>query len=540
MQCCPTFAQAIVLADLKAGWHNIAGTDQTVSDFLVAYPQVSQVFSFENNGWRQDLSSASTQGYPILTGTLEPSRGYWINIPLIQAKPIITGSKDTIAISFTLASFDGSAFDLVFSSSSDNGQSYSTSSNIRGNITSISAGQNTLLWDSHLDNLQSSSNQKVKLVLTNNNSDFSIESSSFNFEGITPVTPSLSQLSIVTHTQLSFSSSSSFFAFESQNLQFTIPENAISFSINAFHKQNKDIAISSLLSPSPQGTLQQAQILNYQNENEYWNLNVIPEIKPGFNALHFPKETLENITAIPGLWSYKIGLREQSTDIEVQIAIRTSQESHLNELHIQPYYCGNGTTYSLSQVNQAAQTIKSIYEGNGQQLKVVLEDTKIISSINYVADDFNNTQTSLLMKTGATDIVNVFFIEDWDYPQSTSEASGTLGIAASIPGSFGVNSSWNGVIVNLALHGAPTSSNIEFLGKTATHEIGHWLGLYHTTENGGTLFDPLSDTPQCPTFYNNPAQCSDGSNLMFWLADPSQNIVTQDQYQMLKASPIVR
>lgn len=534
------FCNPIVINDLRAGWHNIAGTSQSVDQFLTNYSQVSQIFSYQNNGWKQDLNSASTQGYPVLTGVLEPSRGYWINIPLIKDKPIVTGNKDTIAISYVLAQFDGNPFDLEFSYSSDNGATYSTSSNIRGNISSITAGQNTILWDSHLDNLASSSQQKIKIRLNNNNSNFSVQSLPFNFEGTLVTSPSLSQMTIITHTQFNISPSSTFFSHESQEIHFTIPQNAISFSINAFHQQNKDIAISSLRSPIPQGQLQSTQLLNYNNENEYWNLNIIPEIKSSFNALHFPKETLENIVAAPGLWSYKIGLREHSTNIETKITIRTSTQEHTEEIHIQPYYCGNGNTYSLNQVNQAVQTIKTIYEGNGQNIKVVLQDTKIISSINYVADDFNDSQTSLLLKSGSSDSVNIYFIEDWDYNNSTLDASGTLGIAASIPGSFGIQSSWNGVIINLALHGTPNTANIEFLGKTATHEVGHWLGLYHTTENGGTLFDPLVDTAKCPTFYNNPAKCTDGTNLMFWLADPSQSIITQDQYLILRKSPIVR
>lgn len=98
----------------------------------------------------------------------------------------------------------------------------------------------------------------------------------------------------------------------------------------------------------------------------------------------------------------------------------------------------------------------------------------------------------------------------------------------------------------------------------ATHETGHFLGLYHTSESDGASFDPVTDTPVCacdlcapaavqqrcgvggglvtgPDCLRSLSSCGGGRNLMFWLlGNVSTGRVSPEQSLIMRTNPLVQ
>ena len=83
-----------------------------------------------------------------------------------------------------------------------------------------------------------------------------------------------------------------------------------------------------------------------------------------------------------------------------------------------------------------------------------------------------------------TSAINVFLVSDM---------GSYLGIAGGIPGLLGVHGSdRSGVAL-----AADVLGDLGDADQVLMHELGHFMGLFHTTESSGLVLEPLSDTPVC-------------------------------------------
>ena len=318
---------------------------------------------------------------------------------------------------------------------------------------------------------------------------------------------------------------------------FVVPSNAISFLLSIF-KESYNVKFNSLTDPDGTNILSNSSTPNLYNDASgslggYGYANVLLPQSPNF-------------TAKPGTWTFKANNNDG-----VKIITRTgSAPSDNTTILVQSYI--TATTWSASDISAALTIMKKIYSRNGITLTV--KSTITISDTQYakVSNDFTHKTTSALISQGSTDGLNLFFVQD------QLENTTYLGKASGMPGSMGIANSWNGVLIFLDTHAFGTTLDAQLLGETAAHEIGHHLGLFHTTESGVKQFDILSDTLECPrsTQDNNSdrkvsaEECEGygGGNVMFWTswssssrsAGKKQEVLCKYQQQILKYSPLAR
>ena len=135
--------------------------------------------------------------------------------------------------------------------------------------------------------------------------------------------------------------------------------------------------------------------------------------------------------------------------------------------------------------------------------------------------------------------VPVFVVDGFggDY---TAGGGSLAGITAGIPIGLPGGDAGSGVVISSRQLGSELGDQI--VGIVLAHELGHALGLYHTTELTGGLADPLDDTPVCTSgITTNAAACPDYLNLMFPFALRRGPLELSDQQrEVVRAHPATR
>jgi hypothetical protein len=142
-----------------------------------------------------------------------------------------------------------------------------------------------------------------------------------------------------------------------------------------------------------------------------------------------------------------------------------------------------------NQINAQIGTLNSAYATTGWQFVLVSTDRTTNSSWYTCTGGTCETQMKNALHKGTADDLNIY---------SNNMGSGLLGWAT-FPSSYNSQPKMDGVVILYSSVPGGTAAPYN-LGDTATHEVGHWMGLYHTFQggcaknatNGGDL---VADTP---------------------------------------------
>jgi hypothetical protein len=120
----------------------------------------------------------------------------------------------------------------------------------------------------------------------------------------------------------------------------------------------------------------------------------------------------------------------------------------------------------------------------------------------------------------------------------TIGGSEPAGYAMGLPGPFDADRSNAAVLVSTdAYTDGQGFLDVDGMASTIAHEVGHYMGLYHTSESNGAQHDPLPDTPECTGL-----ACSQEfeQNIMSAGGGSSRLLMTDDQAFVLRQHPLCK
>lgn len=237
---------------------------------------------------------------------------------------------------------------------------------------------------------------------------------------------------------------------------------------------------------------------------------------------------------------FQKAMKDRGLHVDAAGAVVRADGSKAGPVTVPVYFnvitAGTKGNITPARITKQMTVLNNAYKTAG--FKFVLQTTKKTNNPAWYNNLQPGTAAERAMKTalrqGGTDALNIY----------TANLGGGLLGWATFPFDGNAGDKLDGVVLLDA--SLPGGSAVPYnLGDTATHEVGHWMGLWHTFQGGcGGAGDQVADTPAeaspafgCPTGRNScPAPGVDPiKNFMDYTDDACMNTFSAGQKTRMKA-----
>jgi hypothetical protein len=336
---------------------------------------------------------------------------------------------------------------------------------------------------------------------------------------------------------------------------FELAPDAVSFALTVQDLEGRDLIASVLRLTAPDS-------MNWIDGNS-WSITAEQPIRDilamdQINSVLAPSS--DTLRLLSGRYTYFAGLFNDrmamtsaiSRRANITLRVKRAPGGNLpatGTLRVRFYFVpGAGVTAATAMGNARIQAaiagMRTAYSGVGiTVMPVGFEDVTAADAARFTVIDAQSEIDDLFTKraAGRSDEVSVFFVRSI---AATTGLDGAIGVAGDIVGPPGIHGTiHSGVVISLdgTFNGGGAR---DLLSNTLSHEVGHYLGLWHTRESrpactsagqtncspfGGV--DPISDTPTDNT--------GAARYTMFWAAAPNVLLFSPGQGKVLRSSVII-